>query len=1006
MNIFQKSLAAAAVSAAIGFANPVFADNTTANITGSIIASDYTQYRVTAKDPKTGLSREVGVSSEGSFRFAQLPTGIYDITVTKNGVVVAEQQARLSLGSNTGLEFDFLADDGTERIEVTGGRISAVDLSSTDSGLVIGELDIDRMPIAQNTTAIALLAPGTVLGAQSGFSTKNSGGLASFGGASAAENSCYINGMEVTNTSQGLGCGSVPFEFYKEFQVKTGGYSAQFGRTTGGVLNAVTKSGSNEWEFAATALFTPNSLREEGGISYSAGGANGPVAFRNDSKDTYDKTEYTISASGPIIEDTLFVYALINPRDVENHFSDQTSARFQYAPNDVYRERDSSGSDNLFWGAKVDWIITDEHKLSLFAYSNRSDTTSNEFNFDPNTGVIGAQTQTVVRARGGDLKSISYKGNFTDELTVSAMYGEIETEYTNTPGNLDCPSVVDNRNIPASEKISSCGAGGTFGVNVDNNQQTRLDIEYAFEEHLVRVGYDKQTRDTSRTSSPITGHNWTYSTLAPNGSIQGTNGVLYTNNTGAAQDFVFDRIFSGGGGFTTVLDAWYIEDNWQVTDELMLSLGVRQDKFENSGVTGLLFSSFKTDVAPRLGFSWDPTGSGDSKIYGTFGTYYLPVPNNTNFRAASGVSDITTNYLFTGHDSTGAATGITPITGNLQSSQIVNSVPNPAIQAAFQAEEAEPFSKDEWIIGYENQISDDLALSVRGIYREVATALDDYCGPLASQSTCTLLNPGADATWQLDNDGDSVPDAGSRRTYTAAEIGLPEANNEYTALQTQATYNSEDLRLTFVYTWSRSVGNFEGAIKSDTGQADAGITTDFDFPALQDGSQGYQANDRRHVFKFFGSYDVTDDLTVGFNSSLSSGRPLSAFGAGYPDNNANVFGSYGDTYYLYTNQCPDTNGDSICQQSEKIYNYLPRGSQGRTPWVFNLDLSANYSFSVSDIDMRTTLNVYNILNAQAVTSQNEHYENRRAEGTFNQYYGAAYTWQTPRYVEIGFEARF
>ena len=1003
---FRKSVAALAVAASIGFISPVMADNTTASINGTIIANDYGQYKVVAKDPKTGLTREVSVSDGGSFRFAQLPTGVYDVVVTKDGKVVAEQKARLSLGSNTGLEFDFLALDGTERIEITGARISAVDLSSTDSGLVIGEVEIDRMPISRNVTAIALLAPGTVLGSSSGFSSPNSGGLASFGGASVAENSCYINGMEVTNTSQGLGCGSVPFEFYKEFQVKTGGYSPQFGRTTGGVLNAVTKSGSNEWEFAATAQFTPDSLRENGQISRSAGGPSGQTIFRNQTKDTFSKSEYTLSASGPLIEDKLFIYALINPRDVENHFADQTSGRFQYAPDNVYRERDSSGSDNLFWGAKIDWFITDNHKLSLFGYSNKNETTSLEHNFNPDTGEIGDITQTNLRKRGGELKSITYKGNITDDLTVSVMYGEIETDYTTNPSSLDCPSVTDNRNVPASQKITSCGAGGTYGLNEDSNKQTRIDIEYALDDHLIRFGYDKQTRDTFHTSAPITGHSWTYSTLAPNGSLQGTDSTLYVNNTGASLDYVFDRIFAGGGGFSTDLTAFYAEDQWQVTDDLMLNLGIRRDEFENSGVTGLVFSSFKTDIAPRLGLSWDPTGNGESKIYATYGRYYLPVANNTNYRAASGISDITTYYTFTGSDSTGAATGLSPIAGSEANSQVINSIPNPAIQAAFQSEEAEPFSKDEFIVGFETQVSDDLALSIRGIYREVATALDDYCGPLASQSTCTLLNPGSDATWQLDNDGDSLPDPGSRRTYTAAEIGLPEANNEYMGLQTQASYKADDFRMTFIYTWSRSTGNFEGAVKSDIGQADAGITTEFDFPALQDGNQGYQPNDRRHVFKFFGSYDVTDSLSVGFNSSLSSGRPLSAFGQGYPSNDPNVYGSYGDTYYLYTNQCPDTNNDSMCQQSEKIYEFSPRGSRGRTAWTFNLDLSANYSFNFDEIEMRTTLNVYNVLNAQAVTAQNEHYENRRAEGVFNPYYGAAYTWQTPRYVELGFEARF
>jgi hypothetical protein len=869
--------------------------------------------------------------------------------------------------------------------------------------LVIDEIELDRMPVSRNITSVALLAPGTVLG-DSAFSSPNSGGTASFGGASVAENSCYINGMEVTNTSQGLGCGSVPFEFYKEFQVKTGGYSAQFGRTTGGVLNAVTKSGSNEWEFAATALFTPKSLREDGQISYSAGGANGIRTFRNQTNDEYNKTEFTISASGAIIEDTLFIYALLNPRDVDNNFSTQSSARTQYSPDDNYIKRSSSGSDNLFWGAKVDWFITDEHKISLFGYSNKSDTTSDTYGFTGSTGEIGSLNQTTIRKRGGDLKSISYKGNFTDELTVSAMYGEIETDYTNTPSNLDCPAVLDTRDI--ANPITSCGIGGTTGVNVDNNKQTRIDIEYAFEDHLVRVGYDKQERETYHTSEPITGHNWTYQTVAPNGVITGNNGPLFTNTTAASVDVVSDRIFTGGGGFTTDLNAWYIEDEWQVTDTLMLNLGLRRDEFENSGVTGKVFSSFKTDVAPRLGFSWDPTGAGESKFYGTFGTYYLPVPNNTNYRAASGISDTTTYYFFTGSDSTGAATGLTPVSGSVAASQIVNSVPNPATKDTFQAEEAEPFSKDEYILGFETQFSDEFSGSVRGIFREVATALDDYCGPYASQATCTLLNPGSDSTWQLDNDFDSVTDPDSRRTYTAAEIGLPKAVNEYTALQTQLNYRGDDMRMTFIYTWSRSVGNFEGAVKSDIGQADAGITQDFDFPALQDGSDGYQANDRRHVFKLFGSYDVTDDLTVGFNSSLSSGRPLSAFGQGYPDDDPTIYGSYGDTFYLYTNQCPDTNGDGICQQSEKVYQFQPRGNQGRTPWTFNLDLSANYSFTVSDIDMRATLNVYNVLNSQSVVSQNEHYENRRSEGVYNQYYGAAYTWQTPRYVEIGFEARF
>ena len=191
MTTFKKSISALAVATSLGLAIPAYADNTTANITGAITANDYSQYAVTATNPKTGVSRNVSVSDSGSFRFSQLPTGQYDITITKNGALVAKDTARITLGSNASLEFNFLTDEGTEVIEVTSARISAVDVTSTDSGLVIGELDVDRMPISRNITAIAMLAPGTVEG-ENNFSSPNSGGLASFGGASVAENSCYI----------------------------------------------------------------------------------------------------------------------------------------------------------------------------------------------------------------------------------------------------------------------------------------------------------------------------------------------------------------------------------------------------------------------------------------------------------------------------------------------------------------------------------------------------------------------------------------------------------------------------------------------------------------------------------------------------------------------------------------------------------------------------------------------------------------------------------------------
>jgi hypothetical protein len=984
----------------------------TSDLYGTVSGMVGTDYTIAVTDPRTGKTLSRNLDASGSYRFADMTPGVYDVTVYQAGEAVTSNPVKVSLGQNIAANFDVgQVASGLEEVVVTGSAVRlAVDVTSTDSGLVLGEFDIDNMPVARNPTAVALLAPGVVLG-DTGF-----GNTASMGGASVAENVCVINGLEVTNTRQGLGCGSVPFEFYKEFQVKTGGYSAEFGRATGGLLNAVTKSGGNEWEFFASAIWQPNSLLESGQVS-RADGNTGPI-FRDTRNDERESREVAFSASGPIIKDRLFIYALINPRDTELKYGYEGPVTAdQYVADKEYRVRTSDGADNLFWGIKLDWIIMDGHELGYFGYSDRNDAEELVYSYDPETETIGAEsTGGFLRKRGGEAHSIRYIGHFTDRFTVSAMAGQIETEYTTDPLNLDCPTVNDNRSNPNPAAVS-CGPGGSIGANNDKNTQYRLDFGYDIGNHQLKAGIDQQDRESTRITVPVAGHSYVYDTLAPNGTIQGDQGALFTNTTGADLDYVQDRIFEGGGGFDSDLTAYYIEDNWQVLDNLMLTIGLRQDNFKSTGTTGKVLSDFSTDIAPRLGFSWDVMGDGDSKIYATYGQYYLPMANNTIYRAASGVSDVTTFYTFTGIDpTTGAPVGATPVNGTVANSSFVSSVSTIPEKDIFQAQEADPFRRDEFIVGYQTAVTDELTVGIRGIYREVASALDDYCGAYA-WPYCVMLNPGDTSSWYADGfywDGENLeidwdlfdgsPDPGSLRTFSSETIALPKANNEYKAVQIELNHVSDRARWDMIYTWSQSEGNFEGAVKSDIDQADAGITQDFDFPALMDGSQGYQPNDRRHVLKLFGSYDFTDAFTMGFNVLLQSGRPLSSFGRGYPDHHPDIYGSYGDTFYLYTNQCPDSNGNGECDQEEKIYNRTPRGSAGRTSWTFNLDLSARYAFDLGGVNMSAFVNVFNILNIQEETILNEHYE--RTEGTKNQFYGAAYAWQPPRMVTFGIEARF
>ena len=129
-----------------------------------------------------------------------------------------------------------------------------------------------------------MLAPGIVKGHNFG-----GGAGVSFGGSSVAENTIYINGLNVTDFYNRIGFSSVPYAFYKEFQVKTGGYSVEFGRTTGGVINAVTRSGTNDFEFGSEITWEPDFLQ--------AHKTNRPGILGQ--YDEYNRTNYDVYAVGP-----------------------------------------------------------------------------------------------------------------------------------------------------------------------------------------------------------------------------------------------------------------------------------------------------------------------------------------------------------------------------------------------------------------------------------------------------------------------------------------------------------------------------------------------------------------------------------------------------------------------------------------------------------------------------------------------------------------------------------
>ena len=186
------------------------------------------------------------------------------------------------------------------------------------------------------------------------------------------------------------------------------------------------------------------------------------------------------------------------------------------------------------------------------------------------------------------------------------------------------------------------------------------------------------------------------------------------------------------------------------------------------------------------------------------------------------------------------------------------------------------------------------------------------------------------------------------------------------------------------YTWSHSYGNYEGWVRSDNGQDDAGITTLFDQPGLLDGAHGNLPNDRRHNLKIFGAYALDNNLSFGANVSYRSGRPKNGFGEHPTDAFAAAYGS-----------------ESFYQQGTLV----PRGSFGTTDDVYKLDLTTQYPLTFGNANLTLRADIFNVFDADAVTEVNE-LADEDGTADANPNFGRITGYQSPRRVRFSATIRF
>lgn len=984
-------------------------DYTSGALTGSVVDADgapVADASVALTSEDQGFSRSTTTTDGGAFRFAALPPGSYSVTVSSPAGNAAQENVQIAASATA--NYTFAVGTGGNEIVVSGTVRRNLDFSSTTTGITVDLQDLaSRVPIGRSVTDVALLAPTATAG-DSTF-----GNLASFGGASVAENAYYINGLNITNFDKYLGSAPVPFEFFRSIEVKTGGYQAEYGRATGGIINAVSKAGTNDftaglhlnWEPDALASTSPDTYRDRNGT------------------DRRDSFSGILEAGGPIIKDRLFAYGLVEYRDIRaRHSSIEDGARY------VDRDNDP------IWGVKLDAYPIDGHHLEFTYFDTSTERARTTFAYDGTTDTVGAGLGETLYRAGGASYIARYTGNLADWFTLSGAYGVSKERFdvlTDATGNY----VIDETTGTVISEQKLTGIESPYRTR---REFYRVDADVYFSllgEHHVRFGMDREDNVLDKVEIPPgeDGYDADGLAVAPGGVTYAIHGCgtdtpqCLAAGLAPGKTYVGVGFGSAGGSFKARNQAYYLQDEWRPLADLTLSLGVRLDQFANYSQDSIKWVDLDDAWAPRVGASYDVFGDGRMKLFGNYGHYFLPIASNTTYTSFGQPISFTEYWQTDGSFGAGnvpnLTTQITGWDGGQQCPAPIFGVGGPHCNVIATGAVRDPSQvvssnlkaseENEYIFGASYKLTDRWTVGVTYTRRRLLANADDiaidagvraYCAA-EGIADCDLIwsgfhqyviaNPNRDIVVTLADPigGETTP---RRVTLKAEDLGFPSAIRKYDAVELSFERAWDGVwSLQGSYTWSKSRGNAEGFVQSDFSQDIAGLTRDFDQPDLMEGAYGLLPNHRAHQLKLWGAYQATERLLLGFNASLSSPRKFGCIGnsrGAFDGTNLGYFYGAWAQYCLGRLQPRGTGLDGAGLESD---------------WVKNLDLSVRYDVALP-LGAKATLraDVFNVFNFKGVTDVDQIGELDFDSDAIRPEYGLPIGYQRPRYVRLGVDINF
>lgn len=937
--------------------------------------------RVTVTGDKLQGERSMTTGKTGLYRLPDLPAGTYNVVIVY-GETRANRSITLTANTTARLNVDLRMAGEVREIVIESAPVNTRD--SNQGGSIDSEMS-KRVPLG---------APTGKGGANRSFESVSiavptaSADLygTSIAGTTSPENKYYVDGLSVSDPGFGLIGTGLTVEFLEEVRVETGGYMPEYGRSTGGILNAVTKTGSNEFHGGVWLYYTPGQLegyrkapqREGatiqaerqllwlGDAGFDIGGRlikdklwfYGGVSIahqRYDIKTSWNRLVIDDATGAPIIDpDTEFNVTERIPGSVLHRTAQGTTvqalAKLTYSPASnhtlhllgIYAPGFSGGNGTFgligSTGGTEGGTGLGTYDALGHKFNDSSADVQLEWNaladdnrWDIST-VIGWHHQVNVRGASDGSKIGTTEG-------LSGISGVVYRQ-----NNPDFHSATDFIDLPPGVSSDACDPW------VDPNDPTlttQVCPATVFSSSGPGFLYDRrfdrlQARSNAERLVEAAGSHEIkfgidFEYMQYNSTRAYSGGRLYRESTRGSYFSDYRRYGYLTGPdqivqldtlqwrtFTTTIGG-FVQDSWAIMDKVTLNAGLRYDAQSLYGGDGKLSMVLPNQVSPRVGLVWDPTQEGKAKLFGNYARSYQSIPLNLMDRAGSGEPGVGQLYDAGGCDPTDPANMCADA-----AFPIAGPLDTDRYSYAFGAGKTaidpalKPQSTDEVVAGGEYEIFPGSRLGLTYQRRWFNRIIEDMSRDEAT--TYFIGNPGYGIAKDFPK---------GRRIYDAVVVYL---DKRFT----------KNWLLSANYTMSWLRGNVAGLFRPETGQLDPGINSDFDLASLLSNRFGALPGDQRHAVKVFSAGEIplgrSQALMVGGAFRASSGGPTSLLGS----------------HELYGP------GESFLVQ---------RGAGDRLPWVFSVDTNFGYRtyFNNNKMMLAITMDVFNIANFQAVTAVDENY---------------------------------